>query len=89
VTATTPTAPILKSKDRKQTSRYALDAASIRRAFHTHLELMCLLVDIEQLDWKTAWDFTTRTFACTNHTVIDLHKEMEVTGIAQVETIAQ
>ena len=33
-------------------------------------ELMRLLVDIEQLDWETAWDLTTRTFAYTNHTVL-------------------
>jgi starch phosphorylase len=33
-------------------------------------ELMRLLVDIEQLDWETAWDMTTQTFAYTNHTVL-------------------
>ena len=33
-------------------------------------ELMRLLVDIEQLDWDTSWDLTTRTFAYTNHTVL-------------------
>ena len=33
-------------------------------------ELMRLLVDIEQLDWETAWDLTTQTFAYTNHTVL-------------------
>jgi starch phosphorylase len=33
-------------------------------------ELMRLLVDIEQLDWETAWDMTTKTFAYTNHTVL-------------------
>src|SRR5499427_1385585 len=33
-------------------------------------ELMRLLVDREQLDWETAWDLTTQTFAYTNHTVL-------------------
>ncbi|HSX77914.1 MAG TPA: glycogen/starch/alpha-glucan phosphorylase, partial [Candidatus Saccharimonadia bacterium] len=33
-------------------------------------ELMRLLVDSEQLDWETAWDITTQTFAYTNHTVL-------------------
>src|SRR5215468_2193310 len=33
-------------------------------------ELMRLLVDLEQLDWETAWDLTTQTFAYTNHTVL-------------------
>jgi glycogen phosphorylase len=33
-------------------------------------ELMRLLVDIEELDWETAWDITTRTFTYTNHTVL-------------------
>ena len=33
-------------------------------------ELMRLLVDLEQLDWETAWEVTTRTFAYTNHTVL-------------------
>jgi starch phosphorylase len=33
-------------------------------------ELMRLLVDQEQLDWDTAWDITTRTFASTQHTLL-------------------
>lgn len=33
-------------------------------------EMMRLLVDEEGLDWDTAWDITTRTFAYTNHTVL-------------------
>ena len=33
-------------------------------------ELMRLLVDIEQLDWETAWDIAIKTFAYTNHTVL-------------------
>lgn len=33
-------------------------------------ELMRIFVDIERLDWDTAWDITTKTFAYTNHTVL-------------------
>lgn len=33
-------------------------------------ELMRIFLDIEKLDWDTAWDLTRRTFAYTNHTVL-------------------
>ncbi|KAA0188595.1 Alpha-1 4 glucan phosphorylase [Fasciolopsis buskii] len=33
-------------------------------------ELMRILVDLEGLDWKTAWDISYRTFAYTNHTIL-------------------
>uniref|UniRef100_A0A4W4G9K8 Alpha-1,4 glucan phosphorylase n=1 Tax=Electrophorus electricus TaxID=8005 RepID=A0A4W4G9K8_ELEEL len=33
-------------------------------------ELMRIFVDIEKLEWDTAWDLTKRTFAYTNHTVL-------------------
>uniref|UniRef100_A0A8C9Z697 Alpha-1,4 glucan phosphorylase n=1 Tax=Sander lucioperca TaxID=283035 RepID=A0A8C9Z697_SANLU len=33
-------------------------------------ELMRIFVDIEKLDWDTAWELTRRTFAYTNHTVL-------------------
>lgn len=34
------------------------------------VELMRLLVDIEGVDWDSAWSITTRTFSFTNHTVL-------------------
>ncbi|MFQ3620122.1 MAG: glycogen/starch/alpha-glucan phosphorylase [Spirochaetales bacterium] len=34
------------------------------------VELMRILMDLEGLDWDTAWDITVRTFAYTNHTVL-------------------
>ncbi len=34
------------------------------------VELMRILLDDEDLDWDTAWDITTRTFAYTNHTML-------------------
>jgi starch phosphorylase len=33
-------------------------------------ELMHILIDKERLPWEKAWDITTRTFAFTNHTVL-------------------
>jgi glycogen phosphorylase len=33
-------------------------------------ELMRILLCHDRLDWDTAWDITTRTFAYTNHTVL-------------------
>jgi starch phosphorylase len=33
-------------------------------------ELLRILLDIEKLDWKTAWDITVATFGYTNHTLM-------------------
>lgn len=33
-------------------------------------ELMRILIDVEKLSWKEAWNITTRTCAYTNHTVL-------------------
>lgn len=33
-------------------------------------ELMRIFVDIECLDWDTAWDITVKTFGYTNHTIL-------------------
>ncbi|CAH8874541.1 unnamed protein product [Trichobilharzia szidati] len=33
-------------------------------------ELMRILVDLEGLEWKKAWDISYRTFAYTNHTIL-------------------
>ena len=34
------------------------------------IELMIILHDEENLDWKTSWDITTKTFCYTNHTLL-------------------
>lgn len=34
------------------------------------VELQRILVDMEKLDWHEAWDIVTKTFAYTNHTVM-------------------
>jgi len=34
------------------------------------VEFMRILIDDEELDWDTAWNVTTKTFAYTNHTVL-------------------
>jgi starch phosphorylase len=34
------------------------------------VELMRILVDVEKLSWKQAWDITNKAFAYTNHTVL-------------------
>ncbi|MDR2589032.1 MAG: glycogen/starch/alpha-glucan phosphorylase, partial [Spirochaetales bacterium] len=33
-------------------------------------ELLRILLDLEKLDWKTAWDITVGTFGYTNHTLM-------------------
>ncbi|MDR1317636.1 MAG: glycogen/starch/alpha-glucan phosphorylase [Spirochaetales bacterium] len=33
-------------------------------------ELLRILIDVERLDWKTAWEITVATFGYTNHTLM-------------------
>ena len=48
-------------------------------------ELMRLLMDVEGLDWDTAWDVTTKTCFYTNHTVLpEAHERWSVQMLESV-----
>ncbi len=46
-------------------------------------ELMRILIDIEHLEWKEAWNICTRTFAYTNHTV--LPEALEIWNVSLIQ----
>ncbi|KAF6778529.1 hypothetical protein AHF37_01638 [Paragonimus kellicotti] len=48
-------------------------------------ELLRILVDLEGLDWNTAWDISYRTFAYTNHTI--LPEALERWPVSMLENI--
>ncbi|KAI3322203.1 glycosyltransferase family 35 protein [Xylariaceae sp. AK1471] len=47
------------------------------------VELQRILVDIEGLEWKEAWDIVTETFGYTNHTVLPEALEKWSVGLVQ------
>jgi starch phosphorylase len=47
------------------------------------VELQRIFVDVEGLDWDTAWDLVTRTFGYTNHTVLPEALEKWPVGLFQ------
>jgi starch phosphorylase len=49
----------------------------------TIAELMRLLVDIEGLNWNTAWDVTQRSCAYTNHTLMPEAVERWTVGLLE------